>query len=453
MDELDLEVDAVVLGSGIAGMTVAASLAENGLSVLVAEKAPVLGGSSVWSGGFVWTALNDEDFLEFDPNGDLHKFHLMRESFDDSIEWVRQQGVLVGPTLYEILGFGSGHVIDVPHLVRHAKALVENNDGWVLTETSGSRLIVDGDAVVGIELTDTSTGEITRVQARSVVLATGGIHANEELRGQFGMAGHDQIMVRGNPHSEGDGVRLATDIGARTVAETGAGFYGHPMPYPLDAINESDRTSLAMYHSEFSLVLDHEGRRFFDESDGYWTAAMEIAPRGTAILVTDERIRQEQILFPSRAGHDHDPETDKMKLAGERGGNYAHAETLDDLAQAVEAWGYSGAGVVESIRQFNAEVVSGPDELAPARKKNRRPLDTPPYEVIEVQSTITFAMAGLATADDGNVLREGEARIPGLYAVGIDAALNAYCSTGGLVRGLVLGRRVAAALAGQLATN
>ncbi len=415
--EVDLEVDVVVLGSGIAGMSVAGTAAEKGLSVLVAERAPTLGGSSVWSGGFVWTALNEEDFLRFDPDGDLRKFHLLREGFESAIEWVRQQGVLVGPVLHEILGFGSGHVIDVPHLVRHAKTVVESNEGWVMTSTEGVELIREGDTVTGVVLRDGDSGEMTRVGAQAVVLATGGIHANAELREEFGIVGAENIMVRGNPFSEGGGMQMARAIGARATLDRGYGFYGHPMPYPLDQIEASDRTSLAMYHSEYSLVLDHDGKRFFDESAGYWTAAMEIAPRTSAILVTDEKIRQEQILHPSRAGYDHDLGADKMSLAGSRGGNYAKAETLEQLASAVAGWGYDGDAVVATIREFNEQVKRDPDSLTPSRLGNRDPLATPPYEVIEVQSTITFAMAGLATDDDGRVLNESGDVIHGLVRI------------------------------------
>lgn len=446
MPEADLEVDVVVLGSGIAGMTVAGTAAENGLSVLVADRAPTLGGSSVWSGGFVWTALNEEDFLAFDPDGDVRKFHLMRDGFEEALDWVRAQAILVGPVMNEVLGFGSGHVVDVPHLVRHVKAIVESHDGWVMPSTEGVELVVEDGRVTGVVLKDVDSGDTTTVQAGAVVLATGGIHASESLRKEFGIAGADHLMVRGNPYSEGGGIQMARAIGAHATLDRGYGFYGHPMPYPLDRIDPSDRTSLAMYHSEFSLVLDHDGKRFFDESDGYWTAAMEIAPQVTAILVTDEKIRQEQILHPTRAGYDHDMETDKMSLAGERGGNYAHVESLDELAAAVDAWGYDGAAAVEAVKAYNDQVAADPESMSPPRKRNREPLAQAPYEVIEVQGTITFAMAGLGTDDDGRVLDEQGGVIPGLFASGIDAALNAYCSTGGLVRGLVLGRRVGAAV-------
>ncbi len=50
--------DLVVIGSGAAGLSAAVTAAHNGLKVVLLEKAPVLGGTSAWSGGWMWTPRN-----------------------------------------------------------------------------------------------------------------------------------------------------------------------------------------------------------------------------------------------------------------------------------------------------------------------------------------------------------------------------------------------------------
>ncbi len=50
--------DVVVVGSGAGGLATAVVAAENGLSVLVVEKAPVIGGTTAWSGGWLWIPRN-----------------------------------------------------------------------------------------------------------------------------------------------------------------------------------------------------------------------------------------------------------------------------------------------------------------------------------------------------------------------------------------------------------
>ncbi|HET9068382.1 MAG TPA: FAD-dependent oxidoreductase, partial [Amaricoccus sp.] len=50
--------DVLVVGSGAGGLATAVVAAENGLDVLVVEKEPVLGGTTAWSGGWLWIPRN-----------------------------------------------------------------------------------------------------------------------------------------------------------------------------------------------------------------------------------------------------------------------------------------------------------------------------------------------------------------------------------------------------------
>ena len=53
-----LSCDLLVIGSGAAGLSAAVTAAHHGLSVVVAEKEPVLGGTTAWSGGWIWAPRN-----------------------------------------------------------------------------------------------------------------------------------------------------------------------------------------------------------------------------------------------------------------------------------------------------------------------------------------------------------------------------------------------------------
>src|ERR1700759_4961652 len=50
--------DLLVIGSGAGGLSAAVTAAFHGLKVIVAEKEPVFGGTTAWSGGWMWVPLN-----------------------------------------------------------------------------------------------------------------------------------------------------------------------------------------------------------------------------------------------------------------------------------------------------------------------------------------------------------------------------------------------------------
>ena len=53
-----VDCDLLVIGSGAGGLSAAVTAAWHGLKVIVAEKDRVLGGTTAWSGGWMWAPLN-----------------------------------------------------------------------------------------------------------------------------------------------------------------------------------------------------------------------------------------------------------------------------------------------------------------------------------------------------------------------------------------------------------
>nr|WP_246387400.1 FAD-dependent oxidoreductase [Gluconacetobacter sacchari] len=96
--------DLLVIGSGAAGLCAAVTAAHRGLKVVVAEKEPVLGGTTAWSGGWMWVPCTQYARRDGNEEGldgpETYLRHELRDRFDAS----RVRAMLkAGPEMIDFL--------------------------------------------------------------------------------------------------------------------------------------------------------------------------------------------------------------------------------------------------------------------------------------------------------------------------------------------------------------
>lgn len=440
MADADLDCDVLVIGGGMAGLAAACRAAGQGLVVGVVEKAPSVGGSALLSAGMLWCATDADDFLVLDPGADPGLVHLLVEQFPAASEWVATLGVpgSADVVMDAIHGFRSaGRQIDVPAFLRRAESVVDDAGGWVVRNARTEALLTDGGRLVGARVAQ--DGRTVAVRAASTILATGGFGGSPDLRRDLIGPDAEGLLVRANPFSVGDGLRLATVVGAALTDHT-PGFYGHLVPAPLPGgLPPADFERLTHRYSPHALLLDSDGRRLLDESVGYEINASTVArqPGARALLVGDDVIAQQ-----ARSGPAIFEQFDRLEEAARAGANVAVAPTLGALAAAAQAWGYRD--VDGAVTRFNRHVEGTDSTLVPPRQRNRRPLRDPPFFALEVQPGMTFTFRGLRIDRNARVLGEKGQVVPGLLCAGADAGgLYASSYAGGLSAALVLGVRAA----------
>jgi succinate dehydrogenase/fumarate reductase flavoprotein subunit len=404
--------DLLVLGGGMAGLSAAAWSVRNGRRVVLVEKGE-LGGSAVHA-GFVWTAPSLEVLREAVPDGDPALEARLIEDFPGAVDWVRSLGVDPGS---EIL-FGA----------------------------EATRLVVDDGAVRGAELR-LASGERRVVGAEAVLLATGGFGNDPELRASLIHPNARGIPVRGNGYSDGNGLRLARAAGA-AVGPADAGFYGHLFPTGITVAEREDFLAISLFHSEHSILLNLSAERFVDESvgDHLTTIALVKQPEARGLLIADQRVRDEHVSTEYVEGV---RPLDPIATALGRNARCAVAEDIDELAFVPPEWGYDGEAVRAAVGTFNRQAAEG--TLDPPRRFDQRPLDRPPYYVIETQPAVTFPFAGVRIDAEARALDAEDTPIPGLYAAGGDAG-GVYCRAyaGGIAAALTFGLRAARSAAAAL---
>jgi succinate dehydrogenase/fumarate reductase flavoprotein subunit len=437
MTESDSNIDLLVFGGGMAGMSAAARASSEGARVVLVEKAPAIGGSAIYA-GFVWTAPSIEVMQEVNPDADTALSARVVEQYGEAMDWVRSLGTHVADPV-TVLGYGRGSQTDMANYLLACERLVREH-GEVLTGWTAQRLLFEDGAVVGAEIQNAS-GEQRVIRARSTLLATGGFGGDPALRAEHIGPLAEDLPLRANTNSVGDGLRLGLSVGA-AFGPPNAGFYGHLIPSKVAYNNPYEFTDLTFYHSEHGVLLNLEGKRFCDETIGDHLNTLYVLdqPEARALLVYDQRVHDEWMMAPYVEGVEP---LDKFQLAYRRSARAAVADDIEEFEALPEEWGYPGEASRDTLLEFNRQCEAGTPN--PGRKLDAAPLLTPPYYIIEVIPAITFTFSGLRIDPQARVLDEAGEVIPGLLAAGADAGgvfNRAYA--GGLACALVFGLQAAA---------
>ena len=445
MSESD-SVDLLVFGGGRAGMSAAARASSDGASVVLVEKGPAIGGSAMYA-GFIWTAPTTEVMREVNPDGDPALTAEVVEHYGEALDWVRSLGVHVAEPV-TVLGYGRGSQTDMANYLLACERQVREH-GEILTGWSAERLLTEDGAVVGAQIQNAS-GEQRVIRARSTLLATGGFGGDPALRAEHIGPLAENLPLRANTNSVGDGLRLAQAVGA-AFGPPNAGFYGHLIPSKVAYNNPYEFTDLTFYHSEHGVLLNLEGKRFCDETIGDHLNTLYVLdqPEARALLVYDQHVHDEWMMAPYVEGVEP---LDKFQLAYRRSARAAVADDIEEFEALPEEWGYPGEASRDTLLEFNRQCQAGTPN--PARKLDAAPLVTPPYYIIEVIPAITFTFSGLRIDPQARVLDEAGDVIPGLLAAGADAGgvfNRAYA--GGLACALVFGLQAAATATAERAAS
>ena len=325
----------------MAGLIAAARARELGAEPLVYEKGTRAGGSMILSSGFVWRYRSLDVHLEQCPGADEALARTIVERFDATLDWLESRGV-------ELLTRETGNPLTV-----------------------GARF--DPRQLVATLARDVRLGETTE---EPTILATGGFPAR--------LARERGLMLRANPWSEGDGLKLALARGGAVAGDLDE-FYGRAMP-AVDRIAEDDFVRLTQLYGRYASVRSRDGDEEFD-GEPTWSEIDLV-----------------------------------QQIARWPGGLAWYAVEADALGERVRD------------RTVGEMIDAARDAGAPIRTENGR-------VSVLVCASVTQTIGGIRIDERARVLAETGERIEGLYAAGVDAggwATGGYSS--GLGAALVFGK-------------
>lgn len=433
-------VDVVVVGSGVSGSAAAMTAARRGAKVALLEKQAAFGGSAALSAGMFWTAPSVDAYRKRIPLGNVDLGSRLVGDYEEALAELRAAGVHVAAEPKRgIMTFGIGYSTDIHGILAWCRDQVLGAGGEATAGVVVTELLREDHAVTGV-LVRTADGRRVQYEASAVVLAGGGFQGDRaELTRSIG-PNADRLVLRSNPGSVGDGLRLARSAGAGGTTAMST-FYGHLLPYPLRSFDTENYLPYSQYYSGSTVLVNLEGKRFADETDGdeLLNQAVTFQSEARGILIFDEFVRSTEVLeepFPGLGS------IDRLGVAIDAGALHASAPSLPELVDIISGWGVDRDHLTRTLDRY-AEVAGAGGGTADgiAVAATARAPQSGPFYAVMVQPSITFTFGGIRTNARGEALDHDGGAVPGLFAAGADiGGLSNYGYAGGLAPGYITGR-------------
>lgn len=414
--------DAIVVGAGIAGLTAAVLLSETpDLKVLLLEKEPLIGGSSILSGG-QWAVAETEiqqaklvndskeiffgDMMRVGKNlNDPRLVSAFVEMSSRQYQWIRDQNIAP-----QSLALSAGmskpraHIFDPHEIVSFLYTKCLRQGVVIKTGTPAVELIFKDDLIKGVLVRQ--KGLLKYFISRNVLLGTGGFGRNQDLLRQF-VPAQDKLLCFSGRGSSGDGLKMATLLGADLVDM-------HNIKPSFGFIENARGTKemTGLFYSG-AVVINQDAQRFVNESLPNKEIGQLAQYQSSVYLIFDERIRQQQMATRPNDRLLLSPQNlhKKVFFKGNSFSELASKTNLDPkkLEKTIASYNYRIQHALPD--EFNRSALSG---------GWGRPvcIDQKPFFIMKVCSGITGTYCGLKVDNHLRVLRKDGTPIHGLFAGG-----------------------------------
>lgn len=320
----------------------------------------------------------------------------------DAIEWLASIGI----DMPSVSSFGGasvkrihrplnaeGKVVSVgSYMIPLLEENCEKAGVEIMLNTTATEILTDANgAAVGIKATG-ATGETVTINAKAVVLASGGFGANLDMVVEY-KPELEGFMTTNAAGIQGQGIAMATAIGAETVDMEQIQIHPTVEANTAALITEGLR-------GDGAILVNAEGKRFIDEvGTRDVVSAAEIAQTGSySWLIVDQKMVDASSVIQGYITK----------------GYTFEGATYEELAKAI---GVDEAAFAETMNAWNACVAAGKDEEF-NRTSFANPLDTAPYYAIKVTAGVHHTMGGLKINTNTEVMKADGSVISGLFAAG-----------------------------------
>lgn len=410
----DTSCDIVVIGAGGAGLSAATQAASMGAHVIVLEKQGIIGGNTNYSSGGLNAAetsvqkkLGIVDSKKSHYDDTMNGGHFLNDPSlvetlvnraADAVDWLIGLGADLG-NVGQLAGSSQkrthrpdGGAAIGPHLMAVLNKATQTENISIRTRNTVTALTEQNGKVTGVKVS-TSNGPYT-IQAKAVIIATGGFGANFSMIAQYRPEFKD--FNTSNHHgATGDAFEWVSSLDVPLIQ------MDQIQIHPTGEIDSHLLISEAV-RGNGAILVNHEGERFVNEmlTRDKLSEAILTQSGQSAFLVFDQNVRESLAAIENYAQQ----------------GLLTAAESTSGLAQAINI---PVSVFEETMNKYRTYQTTGEDvEFGRNANEMPRALNQAPYYAIEIEPVLHHTMGGIKINSKAEVINQNGDPVPGLYAAG-----------------------------------
>ena len=424
--------DVVVVGSGIAGLCAGLKAQESGANVAIIEKLGIVGGTSIYSSGIFLVAEDSNEYEtvvntwlsrnKIQERNEVNKTlvsnmlsvgpDLMEMIKDANVTYEMKNDVYFYPDPSEKAIQNANQIHLASHetkqkggelLISRLHEAFTSLGGTIYLDTPATSLIEENGEIKGVV---SKTDTIEKVfNAKAVILATGDYAQNEEMTAEICNIASNNYTATAIGNT-GDGITMALEVGAilDDFQESMSGIFA-PDPYDMPVVGQPYDS----YPYE-SILVNSKGERKVSETAGTHDQMIYFVEDGTADyawVIMDQEIANnfinlEEYLNRCASG-------DKVIQAYKE-------DSIEKLANDINI---NPEVLQNTIDEYNKMCVNGKDTDFNKDAQYLSAIDDGTYYAIKEYNCTRGNYGGILTNKNGEVIKEDNSTIKGLYAAGI----------------------------------
>ena len=467
----ELSYDALVVGTGCAGLMAAVTLQGRGVKTLLIDQLDILGGTLRFSGGNMFGTLDPSrrqdlydlfmkqttsGITEYDetvfPNMD--KVDLFLDSMTEVAQYLSDSYGMgfeyfdAGETKFHIAenDFESVSAVKGYQLAAALNDIFCSLGGTVRLGLKLESIVKGDDGAVSGAVASAKSGTVT-INAPYVVICTGSAAANAEAMVRYGAplrAGDPSTVSRGD---DGSGIDAMVEAGAQVIPDWIYSSRSLSVCPELacTAMGQSNGNGKAHkflvennYAGKTTLYVNDDAQRLGDESNGNTTLLFctEDTPDHLFAVMDVDNAAGRCIVGELEEGLASSP---------------SHFFRADSIAELAQAAGLPADELQKTVDRYNELAEKGSDDDFGKAAENLLPVKTAPFYMVCETFVDRDVCGGVFTDADREVLDADGAPIAGLFSAGMCSARDLFanvdpgsCSIGNAVAfGYVAANKIA----------